>query len=174
MPIVDDDDEEAPKAKVSRKDTNQYMREWYAKNKVRLKKRKLEKEKAERAGRKLPRGPGVGRPQTKGKHDAKRRGRPKALNPKSRRVYFLEIDDENQTAWLRMQNGGYWWYWYGSEYEAQGYYLKLLARVKPKSKQASGLVKYLINNRKHSTYWNSTRDTAICVEAIGILMELRI
>jgi len=80
---------------------------------------------------------------------------------------FLEIDDENQTAWLRMQNGGYWWYWYGSEYEAQGYYLKLLARVKPKSKQASGLVKYLINNRKHSTYWNSTRDTAICIEAIA-------
>ena len=80
---------------------------------------------------------------------------------------FLEIDDENQTAWLRMQNGGYWWYWYGSEYEAQGYYLKLLARVKPKSKQASGLVKYLINNRKNSTYWNSTRDTAICIEAIA-------
>ena len=80
---------------------------------------------------------------------------------------FLEIDDENQTAWLRMQNGGYWWYWYGSEYEAQAYYLKLLARVKPKSKQASGLVKYLINNRKHATYWNSTRDTAICIEAIA-------
>ncbi|MFT5854449.1 MAG: hypothetical protein ACI8XO_001693 [Verrucomicrobiales bacterium] len=80
---------------------------------------------------------------------------------------FLEIDDENQTAYLRLQNGGYWWYWYGSEYEAQGYYLKLLARVNPESKQASGLVKYLINNRKHATYWNSTRDTAICIEAIA-------
>ena len=80
---------------------------------------------------------------------------------------FLEVDEENQTAWLRMQNGGYWWYWYGSEYEAQAYYLKLLARVKPKSKQASGLVKYLINNRKHATYWNSTRDTAVCIEAIA-------
>lgn len=80
---------------------------------------------------------------------------------------FLVTDDENQTAYLRMQNGGYWWYWYGSEYEAQGYYLKLLSRVKPQSKQASGLVKYLINNRKHATYWNSTRDTAVCIEAIA-------
>ncbi len=80
---------------------------------------------------------------------------------------FLEIDDENQTAYLRMQNAGYWWNWYGSEFEAQAYYLKLLARVKPQSPQASGLVKYLINNRKHATYWNSTRDTAVCIEAIA-------
>jgi hypothetical protein len=45
--------------------------------------------------------------------------------------------------------------------------LKLLARVKPKSVQASRLVKYLLNNRKHATYWRSTRDTAVCVEAFG-------
>ena len=28
-------------------------------------------------------------------------------------------------------------------------------------------MKYLINNRSHATYWNSTRDTAYCIEAIG-------
>jgi hypothetical protein len=28
-------------------------------------------------------------------------------------------------------------------------------------------VKYLLNNRKHATYWNSTRDTAIAVEAFA-------
>ena len=28
-------------------------------------------------------------------------------------------------------------------------------------------MKYLLNNRKHATYWKSTRDTAICVEAFG-------
>jgi hypothetical protein len=28
-------------------------------------------------------------------------------------------------------------------------------------------VKYLLNNRKHATYWNSTRDTAVCVEAFA-------
>ncbi len=66
---------------------------------------------------------------------------------------FLQKDDENQTAWLELGNGGYWWYWYGSEFEAHAWYLKLLAAAKPKSPQASGLVKYLVNNRKHATYW---------------------
>ena len=28
-------------------------------------------------------------------------------------------------------------------------------------------MKYLLNNRKHATYWNSTRDTALCVEAFA-------
>ncbi len=80
---------------------------------------------------------------------------------------FLVVDDENQTAYLNMENNHYWWYWYGSEYEAQAYYLKLLSATQPKSPKAAGLVKYLLNNRKHGTYWNSTRDTAICVEAMA-------
>ena len=79
---------------------------------------------------------------------------------------YLVEDDENQTAWLNLP-GGYWWYWYGSEYEAHAYYLKLLAKVDPKGQVARRLVKYLLNNRKHSTYWNSTRDTALCVEAMA-------
>ena len=54
-----------------------------------------------------------------------------------------------------------------SEYEAQSYYLKLLARTDPKGRVASRLVKYLLNNRKHATYWNSTRDTAIAIEAMA-------
>jgi uncharacterized protein YfaS (alpha-2-macroglobulin family) len=80
---------------------------------------------------------------------------------------FLELDDENQTAWLELGNGGYWWHWYGSEFEAHAWYLKLLAVAKPRSPQASGLVKYLVNNRKNATYWRSTRDTAYCIEAIS-------
>ncbi|MCK5528225.1 MAG: alpha-2-macroglobulin, partial [Kiritimatiellae bacterium] len=80
---------------------------------------------------------------------------------------YLVEDKENQTAYLELQNGSYWWSWYGSEYEAQAYYLKLLAATAPKSDKAAGLVKYLLNNRKNSTYWNSTRDTAICIEAMA-------
>jgi uncharacterized protein YfaS (alpha-2-macroglobulin family) len=45
--------------------------------------------------------------------------------------------------------------------------LKLLSRTDPKSPTASALVKYLLNNRKHATYWNSTRDTAVIVEAFA-------
>jgi uncharacterized protein YfaS (alpha-2-macroglobulin family) len=80
---------------------------------------------------------------------------------------FLVSDDENQTAYLNLPNANYWWYWYGSEYEAHAYYLKLLSLTDPTGEKASGLVKYLLNNRKHATYWNSTRDTAVIVEAFA-------
>jgi uncharacterized protein YfaS (alpha-2-macroglobulin family) len=80
---------------------------------------------------------------------------------------YLEQDDENQTAYLKLGNEGFWWRWYGSESEANAYYLKLLAATEPKSEKASRLVKYLLNNRKHATYWNSTRDTALCLEAMA-------
>lgn len=79
---------------------------------------------------------------------------------------YVQQDDENQTAWLKLPESS-WWYWYGSEYEAHAYYLKLLARTEPKGELARRLVKYLLNNRKHATYWNSTRDTALVVEAMA-------
>lgn len=83
---------------------------------------------------------------------------------------FVVQDDENQTAYLKLPEGSAWWYWYGSETEANGYYLKLLARTSPREERTSRLVKYLLNNRQHGTYWNSTRDTAICIEALAEYM----
>jgi uncharacterized protein YfaS (alpha-2-macroglobulin family) len=83
--------------------------------------------------------------------------------------YVVE-DDENQTAYLNLPEGS-WWYWYGSEFEAHAYYLKLLAATDPKSEIAPRLVKYLVNNRKHATYWNSTRDTALVIEALADYMK---
>ncbi len=80
---------------------------------------------------------------------------------------FLKRDPENQTAYLDLQNTNYWWNWYGSEVEAHAWYLKLLAAVKPQDPDTRGLVKYLVNNRKHATYWESTRDTAFAIEAIA-------
>ena len=80
---------------------------------------------------------------------------------------YLVQDEENQSAFLKLPNEGYWWCWYGSEYEAHAYYLKLLAAVDPKGEKASRVVKYLINNRKHASYWNSTRDTAVVIEAMA-------
>ncbi len=80
---------------------------------------------------------------------------------------YLVKDDENQSAWLKLPAGHYWWCWYGSENEAMAWYLKLLCLTDPKGKTPSRLVKYLLNNRRHGTYWNSTRDTAYCVEAFA-------
>jgi uncharacterized protein YfaS (alpha-2-macroglobulin family) len=81
---------------------------------------------------------------------------------------FVVTDNENQTTYIDLPNhGGYWWFWYGDTIEANAYYLKLLTRVAPQDPKAAGLVKYLLNNRRHATYWNSTRDTAICIEAMS-------
>src|SRR3990172_6142482 len=79
---------------------------------------------------------------------------------------YLVTDDENQTAWLNLPDG-YWWYWYGSEYEAHAYFLKLLAKTDPKGEIAPRLVKDLLNNRKTAPYWSAPRDTALCVEAMA-------
>ena len=85
---------------------------------------------------------------------------------------YLVEDSENQTAYLKLP-GSYWWYWYGSEVEANSYYLKLLSLTTDvsKNKIAQGLAKYLINNRKHGTYWNSTRDTAVAIEALATYLK---
>ena len=80
---------------------------------------------------------------------------------------YLIKDNENETAYLKLPNQSYWWYWYGSEIEAHAYYLKLLTRTKDKSNTVRWLVKYLLNNRKHASYWHSTRDTAIVIEAFA-------
>jgi uncharacterized protein YfaS (alpha-2-macroglobulin family) len=86
---------------------------------------------------------------------------------------YLVQDDSNQTAYLNLRGyaGWHWWCWHGSEFETQAYYLRLLMRAEPKSSVAPRLVKYLLNNRKHATYWNSTRDTAIVIEAFAEYLQ---
>lgn len=86
------------------------------------------------------------------------------------RQYVVE-DTENQTAYLKLPNEGYWWFWQGSEIETHAFTLKLLALSDPKGELAPKLVKYLLNNRKHGTYWQSTRDTAFCIEAMADFLQ---
>ena len=57
--------------------------------------------------------------------------------------------------------------WHGSEIETDAFYLKLLARTDPKGELAPRLAKYMLNNRRHGSYWSSTRDTAFCIEALA-------
>ncbi len=81
---------------------------------------------------------------------------------------FVVTDKENQTTYINLpDHGSYSWYWYGDTIEANACFLKLLTRVDAQDARASGLVKYLLNNRKNSSYWNSTRDTALCIEALA-------
>lgn len=80
---------------------------------------------------------------------------------------FLVIDDENQTAYIDLPGDRSWWFWHGDSIEANAFYLKLLTRLNPRDTRAAGLVKYLLNNRRHATYWKSTRDTAYCIDALA-------
>jgi hypothetical protein len=80
---------------------------------------------------------------------------------------FLQEDAENQTAALRWQNASSWYLWHGSFVEANAFYLKLLARLEPKSSRCAAVAKYLVQQRRHGSYWDSTRDTAYCIEALA-------
>lgn len=80
---------------------------------------------------------------------------------------FLQQDDSLQTAWLRLPNAGYWWRWYGSSAATQAAYLKLMAKSAPGNPVTARLAKWLLDNRANGSYWDSTKDTADCLEALS-------
>ena len=80
---------------------------------------------------------------------------------------YLKVDSENATAYLELGNHGYWWCWYGSDFEAQATALKLFLKSEPASDATRGLALYLYNNRISRKYWTSTRDTGLAIEALA-------
>ncbi|MCW0219666.1 MAG: hypothetical protein OJI67_15185, partial [Prosthecobacter sp.] len=84
---------------------------------------------------------------------------------------FLKQDDENQTAYLDLPQGGWWWYWYEDQIETQAAFLRLLVAANPKDETAPRIAKYLLNNRRNGTYWNSTKDTSAVIEALAIFVK---
>jgi len=82
---------------------------------------------------------------------------------------FLKQDEENQTAWLDLPASGWWWY--DDPIETQAAFLRLLVAAEPKSDLAPRIAKYLLNNRRNGTYWNSTRDTATVIEALASFIK---
>jgi len=78
---------------------------------------------------------------------------------------YLENDPDLGTYWLRTGGEG-WWYWYNDQIETLAWYLKLLNRLESHSEKTAGVVRYLMQNRIHGDHWKSTRDTAICIEAL--------
>lgn len=86
---------------------------------------------------------------------------------------FLKQDEENQTAWLDLSGSrSFFWRWYANDMETQAHYLKLLVRTDSKGSLAPRLVKYLLTNRKNAVHWNSTRDTAYCIEAFSEYLKI--
>jgi uncharacterized protein YfaS (alpha-2-macroglobulin family) len=85
-------------------------------------------------------------------------------------LQFIETDAENDTAWVRTPQHG-WWYWWNSDIETNARVLAALAEIEPKSDVARGLVKWLLNNRRNGYYWRSTRDTALVIAAMMKYMK---
>jgi hypothetical protein len=104
------------------------------------------------------------------------------LNPQKDRAMFdmllrnleqyLKTDRETQTAYLDVPTRWSWWCWYASDTETQAAYLKLLCRAKVHLDRAAWIARFLIDNRKHATYWYSSRDTAFCVEAMADYLKV--
>lgn len=74
---------------------------------------------------------------------------------------------QTQLSWFDMQNGGGWWYWYRSDIETHAWILRAMTTITPKDEASPRLVKWLMNHRQHGSYWRSTRDTAMCIDAMN-------
>jgi len=81
-------------------------------------------------------------------------------------MQYKEENTKTRVAWFRTPEKG-WWYWWNSDIETNAWCLRALVRLDPKSDTAPRLVKWLLDNRRHGTYWRSTRDTAFCVAAVS-------
>ncbi|MBN1900598.1 hypothetical protein JW926_04645 [Candidatus Sumerlaeota bacterium] len=81
-------------------------------------------------------------------------------------MQYKEENEETQVAWFRTPREG-WWYWWNSDIETNAWILRAIVAVEPKSDVAPRLVKWLLNNRRNGYYWNSTRDTTMCVAAMS-------
>jgi hypothetical protein len=79
---------------------------------------------------------------------------------------FVVVDDETQSAHLNLGTAP-WWSWYGCEHEAHAYFLRLLCATEPRGELASQIVKHLLASRLHGARWESTRDTALVIEALA-------
>jgi len=85
-------------------------------------------------------------------------------------LQFVEKDDENDTAWIRTPQQG-WWYWWNNDIETNGFALMAMAEIDPKNELGPRLVKWLLNNRRNGNYWNSTRDTAHVIASMLAWMK---
>jgi uncharacterized protein YfaS (alpha-2-macroglobulin family) len=85
---------------------------------------------------------------------------------------FRKADPENETSWIETATSG-WWYWWNDDVETNALYLRALDSIRPKDNTAApGVVKWLLNHRKHGWYWNSTRDTASVIAAFANHMQV--
>lgn len=77
----------------------------------------------------------------------------------------LEEDKNADIAWLKTPNR-VGWNWEDSQVEIMARYLQLLV-LSHQEERAGRVVNYLLAHRQNGTWWESTRDTAMVIEAFG-------
>lgn len=83
---------------------------------------------------------------------------------------FVKEDKSLQTAYLNLRNENCWWFWYGNNNATQAAFLHLMCKYAPNDKLNAKLAKWLLNNRRNGSYWDSTKDTADCLEALSLYL----
>jgi uncharacterized protein YfaS (alpha-2-macroglobulin family) len=85
-------------------------------------------------------------------------------------MQYRRDNNETKLTWFEDPDGGRWggwWYWYNSDIETQAWILRAMTAITPKDEATPQLIKWLLNHREHGYYWRSTRDTALCIDAMS-------
>jgi uncharacterized protein YfaS (alpha-2-macroglobulin family) len=77
----------------------------------------------------------------------------------------VQTDAQEGTAHWGGSRGG-WWYWYNDQVETNAAILQAYVAIRPRSRMAPMLVKWLVNHRQGDE-WASTRETALAVYALS-------
>jgi uncharacterized protein YfaS (alpha-2-macroglobulin family) len=62
------------------------------------------------------------------------------------------------------------WRWWNSDIETNAWTLRALLAMEPGNELVPRLARWLALNRRHGTYWDSTRDTALAIAALAEFM----
>ena len=82
-------------------------------------------------------------------------------------MQYRKDNMETKLSWFDIPNGGGWWYWYNSDIETHAWILRAMTVITPKDEASPRLIKWLLNHRQNGYYWRSTRDTALCIDAMS-------
>ena len=86
---------------------------------------------------------------------------------------FLRTDESKRKVWLETPGDQRKNRWYGNHMATQAAFLQLLVRIDPNHPLLPKVARYLVSRRANGTYWNSTYDTACCVEALSDFLSVQ-
>ncbi|MAX25326.1 MAG: hypothetical protein CMJ19_12570 [Phycisphaeraceae bacterium] len=84
-------------------------------------------------------------------------------------MQYRRDNNETKLTWFDDPDNNFrgWWYWYNSDIETQAWILRAMTTITPNDEASPRVIKWLLNHRQHGYYWRSTRDTALCIDAMS-------